>query len=160
MQQHSLVHLDFLGRMRIRFPKDAAHHIADQRHAPENKRQLRISEIDLLVNSSVGGVSHRRCQIHNNQGYYPHRFARMFNCDQVVPDMDMDGLLRADHLEGNMDETTEILRRRLLAYWLPDGHTFEAQVRSRAPACSSGYICHGAKHILVFLRMQIYFVLE
>lgn len=81
VQQYCLAHLDFLGRLRIRFPQDTLSQIVDQCHAPDNTRQIRISVIDLLVSSSVGGVSHRRCQIFNNQAYCPQRFARIFHCD-------------------------------------------------------------------------------
>lgn len=63
------------------------------RDAPENSRQVRLSEIDLLVSNSVG-VSHRRCKIYNNQAYCPHHSAKMFNCDQAIPDFEMNGLLR------------------------------------------------------------------
>lgn len=55
-----------------------------------------------------------------------------------LPDFTMDTRLK--YLGGDMHETLGVLSRRLLAHWLPQGHTFDMQPRHRALNCSSGYV--------------------
>lgn len=109
--------------------------------APDGERSLKVREIDMIISSTVGGVSHRRRQIQNNQVYCPHRFARSHNCDQEVPDFFMDGKLQfSEQLKGTLEETRELLTQRLLANPRPGGHSFELLPESRSTHCSYEYI--------------------
>jgi hypothetical protein len=40
------------------------------------------------MSCSIGGVTYRRGEHFDNLVYHPHRFARMFNCDQAIPYFD------------------------------------------------------------------------
>ena len=82
----SLEELDFIGRLRDRFPEHEPRLITDQ---PGEQPRLSLSDVDKLVSSSVGGLSYRRCQFYKNVVYAPHRFPRMHNCDQGVPNFTM-----------------------------------------------------------------------
>lgn len=107
-QEQCLLSLDFIGRQsHIHFGKQGSVYLNDSRETPSEGRSLEIHEIDIIISSIVGGVSHRRCQFQNNQVYCPHRFARSHNCDQEVPDFFMDGKLQfSDYLKGTLEETT------------------------------------------------------
>jgi hypothetical protein len=120
--------------LRACFPEGQSNIIEDKRGAENDKRPLTLLEVDMLINSSLGGISHR--------------FARMFNCDQAVPDFTMNNILR--YPDANMDETLGVLSRHLLAHWLPHGHTFEMRPQETALNCSSGYMTWSA-HSLGFL---------
>lgn len=141
-QQHGLLSLDFLGRLGLsRFPKAESVHLNDCRETSEEERTLKISEIDILISSIVGGLFYRRCQQQINQVYCPHRFARAHNCDQEVPDFLMDGLLQfSEILQGTTEETTELLTRRLLGHLRPGGHSFKLLPRTRTTQRSYEYI--------------------
>jgi hypothetical protein len=119
----SLKALDFLGRLRARFPKDQSNVIEDRRGGENDRRPLTLLEVDMLISSSLGGISYHRCQLYQNLVYVSHRFACMFNCDQAVPDFTMDNILC--YPSADMDETLSVLSCCLLAHWLPHGHTFE-----------------------------------
>ncbi|KAL6597780.1 hypothetical protein ACP70R_046585 [Stipagrostis hirtigluma subsp. patula] len=142
--------LDFLGRSSIRFPPgEKAICIRDTRTNFRGHYQvLSISAVDLLVSCSVGGVTHRRGEHFDNRVYCPHRFARMFNCDQLIPDF----LLRAEdrrtnsldfrnYVTNTRDESFQILQRRHLSYYRPEGHTFFVQPLARGTRCSYNYLC-------------------
>jgi hypothetical protein len=103
----SLQALDFLGRLRARFPEDQSNVIEDRRGGENDRRPLMLLE----------GISYHRCQLYQNLVYVPHRFACMFNCDQAVPDFTMDNILC--YPSADMDETLSVLSCCLLAHWLP-----------------------------------------
>ena len=80
--------LDFLGRSEVRFPHSGeAIYICDDRTQYRNSRAITIAAIDMLVSCSVGAVTYRRGKRFDNLVYCPHRFARMFNCDQHIPNI-------------------------------------------------------------------------
>ena len=113
----SLEELDFIGRLRDRFPEHEPRLITDQ---PGEQPRLSLSDVDKLVSSSVGGLSYRRCQFYKNVVYAPHRFARMHNCDQGVPNFTMGDSL--GYFAADAEETLGMLSCRLLAHWLPKRH--------------------------------------
>uniref|UniRef100_A0ACD5ZA90 Uncharacterized protein n=1 Tax=Avena sativa TaxID=4498 RepID=A0ACD5ZA90_AVESA len=143
----SLLSLSFLGKSCIRFPKSESEVLlSDARESVDGTRNtIRITTIDMLISSSVGAVTHTRCQFHHNLVYCPHRFARMHACDQDVPDFFMEGpngqflLQFSTYLKGTREETTEHLQRRHLAYYFPTGHRFHLQPLSRRTKCSAEY---------------------
>uniref|UniRef100_A0ACD5TEY6 Uncharacterized protein n=1 Tax=Avena sativa TaxID=4498 RepID=A0ACD5TEY6_AVESA len=144
----SLLSLSFLGKSCIRFPKSESEVLlSDARESVDGTRNtIRITTIDMLISSSVGAVTHTRCQFHHNLVYCPHRFARMHACDQDVPDFFMEGpngqflLQFSTYLKGTREETTEHLQRRHLAYYFPTGHRFHLQPLSRRTKCSAEYM--------------------
>jgi hypothetical protein len=144
----SLLSLSFLGKSCIRFPKSESEVLlSDARESVHGGRNsIRITTIDMLISSSVGAVTHTRCQIHNNLVYCPHRFARMHACDQDVPYFFMEGsngqflLQFSTYLQGTREETIEHLQRRHLTYYFPTGHQFHLQPFSRRSKCSVEYI--------------------
>ena len=143
----SLLSLSFLGKSCIRFPKSESEVLlSDARESLDGGRNtIRITTIDMLISSSVGAVTHTRCQAHHNLVYCPHRFARMHACDQDVPDFFMEGahgqflLQFHTYLKGTREETIEHLQRRHLAYYFPTGHLFHLQPLSRRTKCSIEY---------------------
>lgn len=141
-KKQNLLSLNFVGRQGpIHFSKQSPVHLNDTREASDGERLLQVREIDVIISSTVGGVSHRRCQIQNNQVYCPHRFSRSHNCDQEVPDFFMDGKLQfSEHLKGTLEESREILTQRLLANPRPGGRNFELLPASRSTHCSYEYI--------------------
>ena len=64
----SLEELDFIGRLQDRFPERQPRLITDQRG---EQQRLSLSDVDMLVSSSVGGLSYRRCQFYQNVVYAP-----------------------------------------------------------------------------------------
>jgi hypothetical protein len=144
----SLLSLSFLGKSYIRFPKsESGALLSDARETLDGGRNtIRITTIDMLISSSVGAVTHTRCQVHHNLVYCPHRFARMHACDQDVPDFFMEGsngqflLQFPSYLKDTREETIEHLQRRHLAYYFPEGHRFHLQPLSRRTKCSVEYI--------------------
>ena len=119
----SLLSLSFLGKSCIRFPKSESEVLlSDARESVDAGRNtIRITIIDMLISSSVGAVTHTRCQVHHSLVYCPHRFARMHACEDV-PDFLMEGsngqflLQFPTYLKGTREETIEHLQRRHLAY--------------------------------------------
>lgn len=77
--------LDFLGRSSIRFPtSDQEVELFDD-CSPKAHRAISMAAVDFLVSCTVGSVTYRRGEVFDNLVYCPHRFARMFNYDQHVP---------------------------------------------------------------------------
>lgn len=142
--------LDFLGRSSLRFPEgDKPYCIRDGRtNYPGRKFMISISAMELLASCSLGGVTHRRGEHFDNQVYCPHRFARMFNCDQLIPDINFqadDGITNSldfqSYSPNSREESFQILlRRHLSSRWRADGHTFFAQPLARGTRCSYFYI--------------------
>jgi hypothetical protein len=145
-----LCFLDFLGRSSLRFPEgDKLYYIQDGRTNYHGRKfMISICAMELLASCSLGGVTHRRGEHFDNQVYCPHRFARMFNCDQLIPDINFqaeDGKTNSldfqSYSPNSRDESLQILlRRHLSSRWRPDGHTFSAQPLARGTRCSYFYI--------------------
>nr|BAC80075.1 hypothetical protein [Oryza sativa Japonica Group] len=77
--------LDFLGQSSIRFPtSDQEVELFDD-CSPKAHRAISMAAVDFLVSCTVGSVTYRRGEVFDNLVYCPHRFARMFNYDQHVP---------------------------------------------------------------------------
>ncbi|KAL6908159.1 hypothetical protein ACP4OV_002329 [Aristida adscensionis] len=142
--------LDFLGRSSLRFPKGSKPiGIRDGRIQYQGAPYaMSISAMELLMSCSFGGVTHRRGERYDNLVYCPHRFARMFNCDQLAPELDYRG---DDRVTNSLDfrsysprtreESLQILLRRHLSHHRrPDGSIFYAQPLDRGTRCSVYYI--------------------
>lgn len=146
--KNGLTSLSLLGKSCIRFPEsDTEVHLDDTREfIGGGQRNIRITEIDMLISASVGAVTYVRCQFHYNLVYCPHRFAQMHGCDQEVPDFFMQGkngkflLQFSTYLLGTRDETIEHLQRRHLAYYSPVGHQFLLQPLCRRTKRSFEYV--------------------
>lgn len=144
----SLRSLDFLGRSMVRFPRSGgAIHLWDDHSQYRGPRALSIAAVDLLMSSCVGGVLHRCGERYDNQVYCPHRFARMFNRDQHVPELDMlagdEKTNRLDfrsYLTNSREESLELLGRRHLCFHRLEGHTFYVQPVRRIPGRTMDYI--------------------
>uniref|UniRef100_A0A0E0LWN0 Aminotransferase-like plant mobile domain-containing protein n=1 Tax=Oryza punctata TaxID=4537 RepID=A0A0E0LWN0_ORYPU len=143
----SLRSLDFLGRSSIRFlTSNQEIEIIDDRTSHAHWR-ISIAAVDFLVSCTVGGVTYRRGENFDNQVYCPHRFARMFNYDQHVPNCLMITDKRTRSLDfprylrsNSKEESLQLLQRRHLAYFRPRGHSLSIQPFARASRCSLEYI--------------------
>ena len=142
--------LDFLGRSIVRFPSSGnVVRLRDDRAQSCGSQVISIAAADLLISSTVGGIMHRRGEHYDNQVYCPHRFARMFNCDQHVPELDMPSEDRAEkinrldfrsYLTNSRHESLELLGRRHLCFHHPDGHQFYVQPTRRPSGRTMEYI--------------------
>jgi len=112
--------------------------IEDRRGVKSDRRPLTLLEVDMLISCNLAGISYRCCQLYQNLVCPPHRFACMFNYDQAVQDFTMDNVLCYPGVD--MDETLGVLSRRLLAHWLPHGHTFEMRSQDTLLNCTSRYM--------------------
>lgn len=140
--------LDFLGRSEVRFPHSGeAIYICDDRTQYRNSRAITIAAIDMLVSCSVGAVTYRRGERFDNLVYCPHRFARMFNCDQHIPNTLMIATQGTHSLDFNSylhnnsrEESQQLLQRRHLSFRRPKGHSFFVQPLTRRSGRTLDYI--------------------
>jgi hypothetical protein len=141
--------LDFIGRSAMRFPKSGkAVQIHDDRTGSPFHKEITIAAVDLLISCTVGGVTHRRGEHFDNRVYCPHRFARMFNYDQTIPDFIMpvgndlntSSLDFDSFLTNSREEALHILARRHLAFLRPEGHSLDIHPLSRRSKRTLGYI--------------------
>jgi hypothetical protein len=146
----SLRSLDFLGRSVIRIPKSGrVVRICDDHTQQSGSEVISIAATDLLISSTVGGILYRRGERYDNQVYCPHRFARMFNCDQHVPELDMlsedtnrktNRLDFPSYLTNSREESLELLGRRHLCFYRPQGHLFFVQTIKKKPERTMEYV--------------------
>lgn len=152
--------LDFLGRSSLRFP--GGHRpvfIRDGR--TKNEKQpfaISVSAMELLMSSLFGGITHRRGERSDNLVYCPHRFARMFNYDQLIPYFDYraadnvtDSLNFRSYSPSSRKETLQICVRRHLSYYdQPEGHALVVQPSNLGTRRSYNYIiwCNNAFRFL------------
>jgi hypothetical protein len=142
--------LDFLGRSSLRFPEGRrAILVRDGRtkHA-QPSFAISISAIELLMSCSIGGVTYRRGEHFDNLVYCPHRFTRMFNCDQAIPYFDYraeDNLTDCLNFRSYMPTSRKVsfqicVRRHLSYYQRPAGHTLLVQPLMNGTSCSLNYM--------------------
>ncbi|ONM41551.1 hypothetical protein ZEAMMB73_Zm00001d044550 [Zea mays] len=157
--------LDFLGRSSLRFP--GGHRpvfIRDGRTKNEKPFAISVSAMELLMSSLFGGITHRRGERSDNLVYCPHRFARMFNYDQLIPYFDYraadnvtDSLNFRSYSPSSRKETLQICVRRHLSYYdQPEGHALVVQPSNLGTRRSYNYIiwCNNA---FWFLRDPSFF---
>lgn len=139
--------LVFLGRSEVRFPHSGeAIYICDDRTQYRNSGAITIAAIDMLVSCSVGTVTYRRGERFDNL-YCPHRFARMFNCDQHIPNILMIAAQGTHSLDFNSylhnnsrEESQQLLQRRHLSFRRPKGHSFSVQPLTQRSGRTLDYI--------------------
>lgn len=110
------------------------------------------------MSSLFGGITHRRGERSDNLVYCPHRFARMFNYDQLIPYFDYraadnvtDSLNFRSYSPSSRKETLQICVRRHLSYYdQPEGHALVVQPSNLGTRRSYNYIiwCNNAFRFL------------
>jgi hypothetical protein len=147
--RESLRWLDFIGRSAVRFPKSGEPiRVRNDCVGHPVHKEITIAAIDLLISCTVGGITHRRGEHFDNRVYCPHRFARMFNYDQHVPDFtmpvvndqDINSLDFDSYLTNSREESLHILARRHLAFLRPEGHILDVHPSPRRSRRTFNYI--------------------
>ncbi len=134
--------------------------MCDDRTQYRNSRAITIAAIDMLVSCSVGAVTYRRGERFDNLVYCPHRFARMFHCDQHIPNFLMiaaQGTRSLDFIcylhNNSREESQQLLQRRHLSFHRPKFTHFMSNL-SHGGVVAHWIISSGAQKLLTSCEIQ------